>query len=220
MNRMQKLPPIGGTLRFINIPIQGVPVLLQVFCANVSAVCIPTSTPTPLVSDHAERFQMLPGDLSMGGHGALTIAMKNPSSWVSVSAFAPICNPTKCPWGEAAFYSYLGSVAAGEEYDAAALMEARGPFPGYDDILVDQGLKDGFLTEGQLRPEALEAAARKVGQKLTVRRHVDHGHSYYFIASFVDDHVEFHAERLRKKMASTGTPAKAATPEDDSAPSS
>jgi S-formylglutathione hydrolase len=139
----------------------------------------------------------------MGGHGALTIAMRDPSRWVSVSAFAPICNPSQCPWGEHAFRSYLGSVAAGADHDASLLLDAKGPFPEYDDILVDQGLKDGFLAEGQLRPEALEAAARRVGQNLTVRRHPDHGHSYYFVASFVGDHVEFHAARLRKKLELT-----------------
>merc|ERR1719433_1785752 len=82
---------------------------------------------------------------SMGGHGALTIALRNPAMFRSVSAFAPICNPTKCPWGEKAFTGYLGSVDAGKEHDATELMRSRGPFPGYADILIDQGSADNFL---------------------------------------------------------------------------
>lgn len=138
---------------------------------------------------------------SMGGHGALTIAMKDPTttSWASVSAFSPICNPTNCPWGEKAFTSYYGSVEAGKDWDATILMETNGPFDQYDDILIDQGLDDEFLEE-QLKPEALEEAANKVGQTLTIRRHVGHDHSYYFISSFIDDHIKFHATRLRKKQ--------------------
>ena len=137
---------------------------------------------------------------SMGGHGALVIAMKDhPKSWASVSAFSPISNPTNCPWGEKAFTSYLGSVEAGNDWDATVLMERYGPFEQYDDILVDQGLDDEFLNE-QLKPEALEKASSKVGQSLTVRRHAGYDHSYYFISSFIDDHIKFHATRLRKKQ--------------------
>merc|ERR1712224_355899 len=83
---------------------------------------------------------------SMGGHGALTIAMRNPSVYKSVSAFSPICNPTKCPWGEKAFKGYLGSVDAGKEHDATELMNSRGPFPGFSDILIDQGGADNFYS--------------------------------------------------------------------------
>lgn len=130
----------------------------------------------------------------------MTISMKDPTSWASVSAFSPICNPTSCAWGEKAFSNYLGSVEAGKDHDATLLMETSGPFAEYDDILIDQGLDDEFLVEGQLRPEAIEAAAKKVGQAITVRRHPDYDHSYYFISSFVDDHVKFHAKRLKKKQ--------------------
>lgn len=109
---------------------------------------------------------------SMGGHGALTISMKDSSNWASVSAFSPICNPTSnTPWGTKAFTSYLGSVEKGQEYDATVLMTKNGPFNEYyDDILIDQGLDDEFLDE-QLHPEAFEDAAKQVGQKVTIRRH-------------------------------------------------
>merc|ERR1719436_126581 len=83
---------------------------------------------------------------SMGGHGALTIAFKNPDMFRSVSAFAPICNPTKCPWGEKAFTGYLGNVASGTEHDATELMLAQGPFPQFADILIDQGAADNFYS--------------------------------------------------------------------------
>jgi len=102
---------------------------------------------------------------SMGGHGALTFALKDPSSWVSVSAFSPICNPTKCPWGDKAFKAYLGSVEAGEAYDATVLIGQRStPIIEFDDILIDQGDADEFLAE-QLKPEELVKAAEKCGQK-------------------------------------------------------
>ena len=132
---------------------------------------------------------------SMGGHGALTLAMKHPQLFKSVSAFAPISSPTRCPWGEKAFGAYLGSDrATWSAHDAALLIEAGKAKP-FDDILVDQGLGDQFL-EGQLKPELLEAAAAKAGQKLTVRRQPGYDHSYYFMATFVADHVAFHAARL------------------------
>ncbi len=132
---------------------------------------------------------------SMGGHGALTLAMKHPHLFKSVSAFAPISSPTRCPWGEKAFSAYLGGDReAWETHDAALLIEAGKAKP-FDDILVDQGLGDQFL-EGQLKPELLEAAAAKAGQKLTMRRQPGYDHSYYFMATFVADHVAFHAARL------------------------
>jgi S-(hydroxymethyl)glutathione dehydrogenase/alcohol dehydrogenase len=134
---------------------------------------------------------------SMGGHGALTIAFKDSSAWTSVSAFAPICHPTKCPWGAKAFTNYFGSVDAGNAHDAALLLKFNGPFAEYDDILIDQGLDDQFLSE-QLMPEELEKAAKEVGQKLTVRRQTGHDHSYYFISSFINDHIKFHAKRLKQ----------------------
>lgn len=132
---------------------------------------------------------------SMGGHGALTLAMKHPSLFKSVSAFAPISSPTQCAWGEKAFQAYLGAKRdAWKAHDAALLIEAGQAAP-FDDILVDQGLGDQFL-QSQLKPELLEAAAAKSGQKLTVRRHEGYDHSYFFMTTFVADHVAFHAARL------------------------
>jgi S-formylglutathione hydrolase len=132
---------------------------------------------------------------SMGGHGALTLAMKHPQLFRSVSAFAPISSPTRCPWGEKAFAAYLGSDrAAWRAHDAALLMEA-GMARAFDDILVDQGLADQFL-EAQLKPELLEAAAGAAGQRLTLRRQEGYDHSYFFMTTFIADHIAFHAKRL------------------------
>jgi len=133
---------------------------------------------------------------SMGGHGALTVAMST-GAYVSVSAFAPICHPTKCPWGDKAFTSYLGSTAAGAAFDATELMLAKGPFPALGEILVDQGDADGFL-EKQLLPQDLVAACEAKGQPLRLRTQKGYDHSYHFIATFVADHVAFHATRLRE----------------------
>ena len=145
---------------------------------------------------------------SMGGHGALTIAFKNPDAYASVSAFAPICNPTAVPWGEKAFGAYLGSTDAGKAHDACELLRSRGKaFEQFDDILVDQGLDDQFLTN-QLKPEALEEAATAVGQKISVRRHAGFDHSYFFISSFMEDHVRFHAKALAAKAAADALTAK------------
>lgn len=131
---------------------------------------------------------------SMGGHGALVIALRNPERYRSVSAFAPIANPSAVPWGHKAFGHYLGpDQGRWAAYDASLLM-ASTAYRG--ELLVDQGLRDQFLTE-QLRPEALEAAARASGQRLTLRRHADYDHSYWFIQTFVGDHLDWHAERLR-----------------------
>ena len=130
---------------------------------------------------------------SMGGHGALVAALKVPGAYRSVSAFAPIANPVAVPWGLKAFGGYLGSDRARwADWDASLLMR-KAPFAG--DILVDQGLKDQFL-ENQLRPDALEAAARESGQSLVLRRHEGYDHSYWFIQSFIEDHLRWHAERL------------------------
>ena len=133
---------------------------------------------------------------SMGGHGALTLALRHPGRFRSLSAFAPIAAPMDCPWGHKALTGYLGEDrAAWAEHDASALMrsQATAPYPG--GILVDQGLADKFLTE-QLKPEAFEAACAAVGQPLTLRRHAGYDHGYYFIASFVDDHLRHHAAQL------------------------
>ena len=131
---------------------------------------------------------------SMGGHGALVTALRDPDRWHSCSAFAPICNPVEVPWGQKAFGRYLGEQdrAAWERYDASRLMRGR-PFPR--EILVDQGTADQFLAS-QLHPEALEAAAEASGQALRLRRHEGYDHSYWFIQSFVADHLEHHARQL------------------------
>ena len=135
---------------------------------------------------------------SMGGHGALTLGLKAPlGAWASVSALAPICHPTKCPWGEKAFTNYFGSVDAGQDHDATILIQREGKANMFDDVLIDEGTNDNFGQEGQLLLSDFEEAAAKVGQKLTVRRQKGHDHSYYFIATFIADHIAFHAKRLR-----------------------
>ncbi|MGH8505557.1 MAG: S-formylglutathione hydrolase [Stenotrophobium sp.] len=131
---------------------------------------------------------------SMGGHGALVTALRNPSRWHSVSAFAPICNPAAVPWGEKAFGHYLGADrAAWKSWDASALMRKKS-YPGT--VLIDQGLADQFLEE-QLKPEHLEDAAQASGQALSLRRHAGYDHSYWFIQSFIADHLAHHAHALR-----------------------
>jgi S-formylglutathione hydrolase len=130
---------------------------------------------------------------SMGGHGALVAALRRPDRFGSCSAFAPISAPSDCPWGVKAFTNYLGpDRAAWADYDASALMRRR---PFAREILVDQGLADKFLAE-QLMPERLEAAAKASGQKLTVRRHAGYDHGYFFIQSFVADHLAHHRRLL------------------------
>jgi len=130
---------------------------------------------------------------SMGGHGALTIALKNPETYRSVSAFAPIVSPLNCPWGEKALGGYIGTDRANwRAYDACALI-ADGARVA--DLLVDQGDADNFLT-GQLKPELLEAAAKDAGIPLTLRMQPGYDHSYYFISTFMDDHLRWHATRL------------------------
>jgi len=134
---------------------------------------------------------------SMGGHGAMTLALRHPELFRSVSAFAPISSPTRCPWGEKAFTAYLGEDRAEwAKHDAALLIEGGAAKGVFDDILVDQGDADSFLTD-QLKPELLKAAAEKAGQGLTLRMQPGYDHSYFFMASFVDDHVAFHAKRLK-----------------------
>ena len=133
---------------------------------------------------------------SMGGHGALTLALRHPHLFASVSAFAPIASPTRCPWGEKAFTAYLGADrAVWAEHDAARLIESGVGEGCFDDILIDQGDADPFLVE-QLQPELLQAAADAVGQTVTLRMQPGYDHSYFFMASFIADHVAFHARRL------------------------
>jgi S-formylglutathione hydrolase len=130
---------------------------------------------------------------SMGGHGALVAALRHPGRYRSVSAFAPICHPMDCPWGQKAFGRYLGpDRSTWAAWDACALI------PGASErlpILVDQGLADDFLAT-QLKPEALEAACAAAGHSLTLRRQPGYDHSYYFIASFIEDHLRHHARAL------------------------
>jgi S-formylglutathione hydrolase len=130
---------------------------------------------------------------SMGGHGALTMALRNPEKFRSVSAFAPIVSPLNCPWGEKALGGYLGEdKAAWREYDACALIEDGARLP---DLLVDQGEADNFLHE-QLKPGLLALACRKAGIPATIRMQPGYDHSYYFISTFMADHVAWHAARL------------------------
>ena len=134
---------------------------------------------------------------SMGGHGALTLALRHPHLFRSVSAFAPISSPTRCPWGEKAFNAYLGpDREAWEAHDAARLIETGIGEGCYDDILIDQGDADPFLVE-QLKPELLVAAGQAAGQTITLRMQPGYDHSYFFMASFIADHVAFHARRLK-----------------------
>ena len=133
---------------------------------------------------------------SMGGHGALTLALRHPDLFKSVSAFAPIVSPTRCPWGHKAFTAYLGEDRATWEAHDATLLIAAGAARGrFDDILVDQGTADPFLVE-QLKPELLEAACAAAGQPVTVRRQEGYDHSYFFVSSFIGEHVVWHAGRL------------------------
>jgi len=141
---------------------------------------------------------------SMGGHGALTLALRHPGRFRSLSAFAPICAPTQCPWGQKAFSGYLGAdPSAWAAHDATALMQQRAgnghaAEPGVlfpQGILIDQGLGDKFLA-GQLHPHLFEAACAQAGQPLTLRRHEGYDHGYYFISTFMADHLRHHARAL------------------------
>ena len=131
---------------------------------------------------------------SMGGHGALTIALRDPSRFRSVSAFSPIVSPLHCPWGEKALAGYLGpDRMAWREYDACALIKGGARLPA---LLVDQGTADGFL-DGQLKTELLVEACEEAGQVATIRMQEGYDHSYYFISTFMPEHIAWHAERLK-----------------------
>ena len=143
----------------------------------------------------------LPADLarqsimghSMGGHGALTIALRDQDRYSSVSAFSPICSPINCPWGEKALSRYLGTdKERWRRYDACALLEDGARLR---ELLVDQGVADQFL-ENQLKPHLLKNACAKAGVPLTLRMHEGYDHSYFFISSFIEDHLRWHAQRL------------------------
>ena len=139
---------------------------------------------------------------SMGGHGALTLALRHPGVFKSVSAFAPIANPVNCPWGHKAFSGYLGEdKTEWAKHDASELMGQLSAAPYPAGILIDQGLADKFLIEKQLLPEAFEAACAKVGQPLTLRRQAGYDHGYYFIQTFIDDHLRHHAQQLQTSSA-------------------
>lgn len=130
---------------------------------------------------------------SMGGHGALTLALKNPGLYRSASAFSPIVAPSEVPWGEKAFAHYLGEDrAAWRRYDASALVEDGARYP---EFLIDQGTADNFLKE-QLRPERFEAACADAGVALTLNLRQGYDHSYFFISTFMEDHLRYHAQRL------------------------
>jgi S-formylglutathione hydrolase len=130
---------------------------------------------------------------SMGGHGALTIALKNPGAYKAVSAFSPICSPMNCPWGEKALGNYIGAKReAWEQYDASVLI---GKAEEKLHILVDQGQEDDFLRV-QLKPVILQQACQDAGHPLTLRFHAGYDHSYFFIASFIEDHINHHAAAL------------------------
>ena len=148
-------------------------------------------------------FAVFPGDRkrqgifghSMGGHGALTIGLKNPQIYKSVSAFSPICSPINCPWGKKALGNYLGQDrSAWMEHDATELIKKIETLPA-SEILVDQGMGDQFLQQ-ELHPHLLEAACREKGVVLNLRRHDHYDHGYYFISTFMEDHLRHHAAIL------------------------
>jgi len=133
---------------------------------------------------------------SMGGHGALICALKNPDSYKSVSAFSPICHPTQCGWGKGCFTTYLGGdIQAWSEYDATELVKNGAKLK---DILIEQGGADEFYDEGQLLPENFQAACETNGQALTLRVQDGYDHSYHFIATFVGKHIAYHASVLKQ----------------------
>ena len=133
---------------------------------------------------------------SMGGHGALTIGLRNPDRYRSISAFAPISSPMHCPWGHKAFTGYLGPDRDNwRAYDASELLRALPTVNGRPPLLIDQGMADAFL-EQQLMPDRLEQACKDSGYPLTLRRHAGYDHGYYFISTFVEDHLRHHARAL------------------------
>jgi S-formylglutathione hydrolase len=135
---------------------------------------------------------------SMGGHGAITIALKNPTLYRSISAFAPIAAPKQCPWGEKAFSNYLGPDRnRWDEYDSTELMLKIQDAPARPQILIDQGIGDQFL-QTQLHPHLLEQAAKKAGYPFTLRRQAGYDHSYYFISTFIEDHLRHHEALLNR----------------------
>jgi S-formylglutathione hydrolase len=153
--------------------------------------------PSPTAAEKQRRYSIM--GHSMGGHGALVCALRQPGKYAAVSAFAPIAHPTACPWGQKAFRGYLGDIEAGKEYDATCLVAdpSRVQACNLDEILIDQGTEDQFWREGQLQPEDFVSAAQKSGQKVTLRMQEGYDHSYFFVSTFIDSHLAFHAKRLR-----------------------
>ena len=153
-----------------------------------------TELPTLLEAQLPLSDQRAISGHSMGGHGALVLALRNPQRFTSVSAFAPIANPLNCPWGQKAFTAYLGDDrATWEDYDASLLLaQYRGDLP----MLVDQGDADNFLSE-QLKPQTLYTAGMQAKANLLLRMQPGYDHSYYFIASFIEEHLRFHAGYLQ-----------------------
>lgn len=151
-------------------------------------------------------FAEFPGDRdrqgifghSMGGHGALTVGLRNPDTFRSISAFAPICSPMNCPWGQKAFSNYLGDdQASWMEYDATELVKGLGDSRPQNKILIDQGLDDQFL-EQELHPHLFEAACAEHSVDLELRRHQGYDHGYYFISTLMKDQLEHHSSLLAK----------------------
>lgn len=158
---------------------------------------VQSELPALVAKEFADRIDVSRQSISghsMGGHGALTLAIRHPQQYKSVSAFSPIVAPTQCPWGEKAFSHYLGhDKTSWAEHDTCALITSR----GFDKpLLVEQGLADNFLAN-QLKPELLEAACMKSGVKLTLNRREGYDHSYYFISTFFESHLRHHAEYLK-----------------------
>jgi S-formylglutathione hydrolase len=151
-----------------------------------------------LLSLEAQRIGIM--GHSMGGHGALTLALRNPGMFRSVSAFAPIAAPAQAPWGHKAFRAYLGEdQKQWLQHDASALMRAQQTVPYAAGILIDQGLDDQFLAS-QLHPHLFEEACRSIGQPLHLRRHAGYDHGYYFISSFIEEHLLHHKAQLEGSL--------------------
>jgi S-formylglutathione hydrolase len=155
------------------------------------------------VADEPDRYDLGKGagfyvnsvQLPMGGHGALICALKNPGAYKSVSAFSPICNPINCGWGKGCFTAYLDDDSkTWEAYDATALVDSGAKVA---DILIDQGLADEFYDEKQLLPENFQAACDRAGQAVTIRLQEGYDHSYHFIATFIGEHIDYHAKALK-----------------------
>ena len=164
------------------------------YCAHFNMADYVTQELPQILAEHflADASRMGISGHSMGGHGALTLALKHPELFRSASAFAPIVAPSKVPWGQKAFSKYLRNESEWANYDACELVK-NSVFNG--EILIDQGLDDKFLGE-QLKPELFEAACKASGHKLTLRQHAEYDHSYWFIQTFIEQHLRFHAQIL------------------------